>query len=181
MGLKRIGTLIIYETLWYNSRFYRSSFLFENNVLSIRDIHLFNENYESRYYDNYLDDNESVFDALPLMRPHYWKNEIDERPEISFVKLKRIGVYEKIKGDTIDFRGVNEDKCEIIWDLNHEERIKILCYEDKISIKFNVKDSKEFMLCINTLPVLQELNLNTILCKHNDFKYKISLIKGDFQ
>ncbi len=39
-------------------------FLFENNVLSIRDIHLFNENYESRYYDNYLDDNESVFDAL---------------------------------------------------------------------------------------------------------------------
>lgn len=179
-GAKKDWNTYNMKTLWYNSRFYRSSFLFENNVLSIRDIHLFNENYKSRYYDNSLNSNESVFDALPLMRPHYWKNEIDERPEISFVKLKRIGVYEKIKGDTIDFWGVNEDKCEIIWDLNHEESIKILCYEDKINIKFNVEDSKECMLCINTLPVLQELNLNTILCKHNDFKYKISLIKGKF-
>ena len=72
-GAKKDWNTYNMKTLWYNSRFYRSSFLFENNVLSIRDIHLFNENYKSRYYDNYLNSNESVFDALPLMRPHYWK------------------------------------------------------------------------------------------------------------
>lgn len=37
------------RTLWYNSRFYRVSLLWEKNKLSIRDLHLFNEMYKSRY------------------------------------------------------------------------------------------------------------------------------------
>lgn len=179
-GAKKDWNTYNMKTLWYNSRFYRSSFLFENNVLSIRDIHLFNENYKSRYYDDCLNSNESIFDALPLMRPHYWKNELNERPEISFVKLKRIGVYEKVKGDSIEFKTISDSEYEIIWWLDSQENIKVLCTEDKIKIKFNVDNLKKYMICINTLPVLKELNLNTILCKHNDFKYKVSLIKGEF-
>lgn len=168
------------KTLWYNSRFYRSSFLFEDNVLSIRDIHLFNEDYKSRYYNDILNSNESIFDALPLMRPHYWKNEINERPEISFVKLKRIGVYEKVRGNSINFNAISDSECRILWDLYNEENIEVICSDDKIKIKFNVEDSKKYMICINTLPVLKELNLRTILCEHNRFKYTISLIKGEF-
>ncbi|ELC8441325.1 chitobiase/beta-hexosaminidase C-terminal domain-containing protein [Clostridium perfringens] len=179
-GAKKDWNTYNMKTLWYNSRFYRSSFLFENNVLSIRDIHLFNENYKSRYYESSLDSTESIFDALPLMRPHYWKDEINERPEISFVKAKRIGVYEKVEGKYLNFKSIGEDKYEILWQLHEDEKIKILCEEDKIKINFNVKSTEKYMICLNTLPVLKELNLNTILCEHNNFKYKVSLIKGKF-
>ncbi|MFQ7172011.1 MAG: hypothetical protein ACLRQF_07915, partial [Thomasclavelia ramosa] len=51
------------KTLWYNSRFYRLSFLFENGSLIIRDLHLFNENYRSRYYEDVLTEEESIFDT----------------------------------------------------------------------------------------------------------------------
>lgn len=179
-GAKKDWNTYNMKTLWYNSRFYRSSFLFENNVLSIRDIHLFNENYKSRYYESSLDSTESIFDALPLMRPHYWKDEINERPEISFVKAKRIGVYEKVEGKYLDFKSVGEEKYEILWQLHEDEKIRILCEEDKIKINFNVKSPEKYMICLNILPVLKELNLNTILCEHNNFKYKVSLIKGKF-
>lgn len=179
-GAKKDWNTYNMKTLWYNSRFYRSSFLFENNVLSIRDIHLFNENYKSRYYESSLDSTESIFDALPLMRPHYWKDEINERTEISFVKAKRIGVYEKVEGKYLDFKAIGEEKYEILWQLHKDEKIRILCEEDKIKINFNVKSPEKYMICLNTLPVLKELNLNTILCEHNNFKYKVSLIKGKF-
>lgn len=168
------------KTLWYNSRFYRTSLLFENNELTIRDIHLFNENYKSRYYDGILNSNESIFDALPLMRPHYWKNEIETRPEVSFVKAKRIGVYEKLSGKELIYKKLGETSYKLNWKIEEEGEVEFICNEDSINIKFsgNIKDKG--MLCINTLPVLKELNSNSLLCEHNDFKYGISLLKGEF-
>lgn len=168
------------KTLWYNSRFYRTSFLFENNELTIRDIHLFNEKYKSRYYDDILNSHESIFDALPLMRPHYWKNEIDERPEISFVKSRRIGVYEKLKGKKLDFKKFGEASYKLNFKLEDDGEIEFICHEDSMQITFSGKIKNEAMICINTLPVLKEFNSNSLLCEHNNFKYGISLLKGEF-
>ena len=168
------------KTLWYNSRFYRCSFLFEDNILSIRDMHLFNENYKSRYFDRALNSNESIFDALPLMRPHFWRKENCERPEISFLKTKRIGVYEKLKGESFSFRRLSDDTCEVKLKLKEEEEILILCKEDSMNIKFKVGFSDKYLMAINTLPVLKELNSNTLLCNHDGFIYKVSLKRGSF-
>lgn len=179
-GAKKDWNYFNMKTLWYNSRFFRTSFLFENNSLVIRDLHLFDEKYVSRYYDGVLNNNESVFDTLPLMTPHYWRNEIEERPEISIVKEKRIGVYEKLKGENMTYRKNGNDSSLIQWEVDGLGKVEIYLKEETIAFKFTGELKEKGMLCINTLPVLKELNSKGLICKHNNFEYGVSLLKGEF-
>ncbi|MEG0387645.1 MAG: hypothetical protein RR582_04855, partial [Niameybacter sp.] len=55
------------KTTWYSSRFYRSSLMLDKGVLSIRDLYIFDEQYPSRYLNSAIDNNESIFDALPIL------------------------------------------------------------------------------------------------------------------
>lgn len=50
----------------------------------IRDLHLFNEGYPSRYYDQILVEKESIFDPFPVLNAHQFSS-IDPVKERVFV------------------------------------------------------------------------------------------------
>lgn len=176
------------RTLWYNSRFYRTSFLWEKDYLSIRDLHLFNENYKSRYYDDILEDNESVFDSLPILNAHYWSDE-SKRASIDFVSIDNHKRLMKIKGNEPKFSILDESTYKINWKTNNNSEIDITCEECKLLIKNkNLKDNKanndkkeSFALYFNKILVIKEVKEKEIICQHNGFIYNVYLLKGRFE
>ncbi|MGL4989594.1 MAG: FN3 associated domain-containing protein [Sarcina sp.] len=157
------------KTVWYNSRFYRISFLYEKNNLYIRDLNIFDELYKSRYHDDILIEKESIFDALPIVKPHYWSDE-NNRNKIDIIESENQNIFEleNIKFDS------DEVSKYFIEGINKEKNIKIVCSESNIELKANF----DFELNINILPVLRKVEENKIICKYNNFNYYIKINNG---
>lgn len=170
------------RTVWYNSRFYRVSFLWEDNKLSIRDLHLFNENYKSRYYDDTLDDNESIFDALPVLNAHKWSDN-ESRASIDFITLDSDNKIQSLKGKEPRFSTNGESIYNIEWKCENYNFVIMNCTESKIkiSMKSISSNDKKLAIHINKLPVLKDLNRKMLICNHNGFEYRISLDDGNFK
>ncbi len=170
------------KTVWYNSRFYRVSFLYEENKLSIRDLHLFNENYKSRYYYGILDDSESIFDSLPILNAHKWSDD-ESRASIDFITLDNDNKVKELKGKEISFSKEGEETYNIEWKCIDFNFIFVKCSENKINLSMRSISTNEekLALYINKLPVLRDLNRKMIICNHNGFEYRISLEDGNFK
>ncbi len=163
--------------MWYNSRFYRISFLYENMNLSIRDMHIFNENYKSRYYDNTLESNESIFDALPILNAHYWSDD-NKRASIDLIRINNLKELDYIKGYEPNFSVLDDATYKTLWKTIDNSTIEILCKESEIIIKEDI--NKNLGLHINKFPILKYANKKEIICEHNNFTYSLYLIKGEF-
>ncbi|MGL4449956.1 MAG: chitobiase/beta-hexosaminidase C-terminal domain-containing protein [Sarcina sp.] len=166
------------KTLWYNSRFYRVSFLFEKGILTIRDLHLFDENYKSRYLNDILIEEESIFDSLPFLNSHSFSNN-EKRAEINFLRADNINEF--IKGKNILFEKINDSDYKVALETNLNEIFEVVTKEN--SIEFNLKNTKkeqQFYFVINNIPVLDRLEGNRILLKHNNFNYEIYVDNGSF-
>lgn len=170
------------KTTWYNTRFYRTSFLMEKGKLSIRDLHLFNENYKSRYLDDTLETEESIFDALPILNAHLFSTD-ELRASIDIVKVDEYLKREYLIGDKIKFSNSGNSTHKIKWECNNLETVSIDLNEDsmKITMEDSNNSNKKIALHINLLPVLKDINRRTLTCKHNDFLYSINLKKGIFK
>ncbi|MGL4572438.1 MAG: chitobiase/beta-hexosaminidase C-terminal domain-containing protein [Clostridium sp.] len=170
------------KTTWYNSRFYRTSFLMEKGKLSIRDLHLFNENYKSRYYDETLESSESIFDALPILNAHKFSTDAF-RASIDFVKVDEYIRKTYLSGEEVKFIGDGEKSYKVKWNCNSKESVCVDLNEDnmKIVMSGGNLNKEKLALHINTLPVLKDINNTTLICEHNGFKYKVFLKKGKFK
>lgn len=170
------------KTTWYNTRFYRTSFLMEKERLSIRDLHLFNENYKSRYLEDTLEKEESIFDALPILNTHSFSTD-ELRASIDILKVDEYLKKEYLVGDKVKFSNSGDSMHKIKWECNNLEIISIDLNEDsmKITMDNSNDNNKKIALHINVLPVLKDINRRTLTCKHNDFLYSIYLKKGNFK
>ncbi|RYD48613.1 MAG: hypothetical protein EOP85_03215 [Verrucomicrobiaceae bacterium] len=60
------------RSVWYNSRFYRANFLWQDGGLLIRDIHRFDESVKAVTHDSALTTNTLAYTALPVMDSDTW-------------------------------------------------------------------------------------------------------------
>jgi hypothetical protein len=60
------------KTAWYDSRFYRINFLWENGGFFIRDLHRFDENVVSVTHDTALTTSSLAYGTLPVMDGSLW-------------------------------------------------------------------------------------------------------------
>jgi hypothetical protein len=67
------------KTVWYDSRFYRVNFLWENGGFFIRDLHCFNENLVSPTHDTPLTATSLAYETLPIMDWALWSRSATNR------------------------------------------------------------------------------------------------------
>ncbi len=60
------------KSVWFNSRFYRANLLWEGASFRFRDIHVFDQNYESYYLKNALQSSQCVYTTLPVVDGCMW-------------------------------------------------------------------------------------------------------------
>lgn len=154
------------KTLWYCSRFYRISFLIENETMFIRDWFLFDQEYPSRYLEEPLRDVGSIFDALPLMDAHSWKTD-SVRPKAALVDSD--GHF--LSGKNVAFCAKTEDQMDITWQTSKGE-VTVNLLETSIEISGNAG------ILFTHLPILQKKGTNYLQFKYRDFSYEITLDEG---
>ena len=164
------------QTLWYESRFYRTSFLWDQRVFSIRDLFVFHEDYASRYLEGSFDGDESVFDTLPVLDAHYWKTEQVPRPNITLVhadSLRPLRVSDPV------FETVGEGEYHISFAVEGGAFLHIRCREDGMQFRMDGAQP-DWALFWNTLPVLEALHPGRLDCRHEGFAYSVCTEQGVF-
>ncbi|MGL4738912.1 MAG: FN3 associated domain-containing protein [Cellulosilyticaceae bacterium] len=167
------------NTTWYSSRFYRMSLLWDQGEFSIRDLYVFNEDYPSRYLNDYITHNESVFDALPLLDTHNWSTK-EKRASIDFVEAI---TGEKLKGEAPVFLSQEDDENWYVqWKLNEAREMSIVCTQNQMHFEMLQEGGTlEWMMRMNTLPTLEKVESQCILCRHENFAYEVHAVAGTFE
>lgn len=168
------------NTTWYSSRFYRMSLLWDQGELSIRDLYVFNEDYPSRYLKDCITHNESVFDALPLLDTHKWSTK-EKRASIDFVEVE---TGKKLCGEAPVFLAQEDDETwHVKWGLSETREMSIVCTQDTMRFEMLQEDEDQiaWMMCMNTLPTLEDISEDTLVCRHENFVYHIRATQGVFE
>lgn len=83
------------KTVWFNSRYYRANLYWEKDGFRFRDIHLFDEEFESNYYRNAGTGDQFLYFTLPVVDGFLWSTAA-ERAGLRFVRLAADGSREEI-------------------------------------------------------------------------------------
>lgn len=157
------------KTLWYSSKHYRVSFLFEANQLSIRDLFVYHEDYCSRYLNHLMEGNESIFDALPIMNPHYW-SQPGKRARIDFLNMSG----QPLLGPSLTFKSLGEHASQVHFE-SDQGTICVTAAEETLTIQGPVQ------LALSDLPVLTKITAQTLHMRHCDFDYTLKVLEGSIK
>jgi len=173
------------KSVWFNSRYYRTNLLWEKEGFRFRDIHLFDEKFESSYLKKAGTGGQFFYYALPIVDGFSWSTKedraglrivrIDEQGQKKALVLNDPIVKEKAK----DVLEVNtKDKEGNVFTITfHEDRFEVAC-------KFKEKEFN-WMLELHTaasakLP-FQSVGSKQIKAVFRDFSYVLNCKKGSVQ
>jgi hypothetical protein len=173
-----------FKTVWFNSRFYRANFFWEDSTLRIRDIHLFDEDYPSLYAAGVTTTNQASFFTLPFVDGYFWSN----RSVRAGLKLKAIAGGEElvVKGAEPVITDSIPGVLHIVWPLkSFAGNLLIDLDENDIQIRME-GNSKAFPWYFELttaegidLP-FREINPKYINCQFDKMNYRVSAQKGTF-
>jgi len=171
------------KTVWFNSRFYRINLLWENGNLRIRDIHLFDEKFQSAYLAKKATSNECSFFTLPFVDGYIWSTP----QKIAGLRFKAVinGKETLIEGKDPTITDSIAGKLHISWPLKSFEGTLVMDIEEQqIKMKFEGEKSIDWFLDMTTadnmkLP-FKNIGTNRIDCEFDVMKYAITAEKGSF-
>jgi hypothetical protein len=129
------------KTVWYDSRFYRVNFLWDNDRFFIRDLHCFDENMPSPTHDTPLKATSLVYETLPVMDWANWSKTANEPVGIWPVSLSPDGDAKTMtfSGDPV-VKEAGAGELEIEQPILGGGAISITCQEDEL--RFIALDSQ---------------------------------------
>ncbi len=172
------------KSVWYNSRYYRTNLFWENDGFCFRDIHLFNENFESEYLNTPGTGGQFYYYTLPVIDRFHWSTR-DELTGLRIVKIDDEGKKQRVvlkdpivtetSKTTLKVESKDQDDTDYI----------ILLKEDKIEIscKAKAKDMHWFLELevpqerMGRLP-FKNYEPSSISSSFRGFDYKINIEKG---
>jgi len=171
------------KTVWFNSRFYRINLLWENGNLRIRDIHLFDEKFESAYFAKKATSNECSFFTLPFVDGYIWSTP----QKIAGLRFKAIlnGKETLIEGKDPTITDSITGKLHISWPLKSFDGTLVMDIDERqIKMKFEGKKSIDWFLDMTTADSMKlpfkKISAKRIDCEFDVMKYAITATKGSF-
>lgn len=170
------------RTVWFNSRYYRTSILWEGNRMGIRDIHLFDEHKESPYYNHVCTSNQCIYKTLPIVDGCLWST-ADDMAALRIYALTDDGRTEEVLGGepviTKKGKGMN-----VSWPLvNRPGEIQLTMTEKRLTIASTDK-ALRWCLQLNVQPQARlpfvDISGNAVTARSEDFDYRVSLRRGHF-
>jgi hypothetical protein len=168
------------KSLWYDSRFYRTNIIWENSLLRFRDIHLFDENFESNYLNVAGTSTQCEYKTLPLVDGFNWSS----TSYVAGLRLMKIvdGEFVDVKVSNPKTEKINEDSYIITTPIEDGGNC-IINLDDK-SIDINIGSAKgEYVFVLSAdkekeLP-FELIEKNSAKCNFKGFKYQIDYINGE--
>ncbi|OQP64169.1 hypothetical protein A3860_22450 [Niastella vici] len=173
------------KTIWFNSRFYRTNIIWEKGTLRIRDIHLFNEHFPSRYETSIATSNECSFFTLPFVDGYLWS----KPGQLAGLRLKALinGEAIQLEGGDPEFvpvaRGKEISRMHISWPMKTVKgKFEIDLNEQQLVVKWQGEPGIDWYLELNTakdvpLP-FKKVDAGAINCQFENMNYRIRAEKG---
>ena len=117
------------KTVWFNSRFFRVNLLWEKGNLTVRDIHLFDENFPSAYTKEKATSNECSFFTLPFVDGYIWS-----KPGVTAgLRFKEVvdGKEILLSGGDPVINSPAEGKLHISWPIKNKTANLIIDIDEK--------------------------------------------------
>jgi hypothetical protein len=171
------------KTVWFDSRFYRANLLWENGGLRFRDIHMFNENFPSKYETEAATSNECSFFTLPIVDGYLWSN----HTTFAGLLFKTIinGKETEIEGGNPIISDQTTGELLVVWPLkNMKGALHITFTEQQINIAVTANSTAKWYLDLQTadhakLP-FTTIGQKQINAEFEGMKYKMTALKGAF-
>lgn len=171
------------KTVWFNSRFYRLNLLWENGTLRFRDIHLFDEKFQSAYLTKKATSNECSFFTLPFVDGYIWSSP----QQIAGLRFKAIinGKETLLEGGNPTITDSTPGQLHISWPLKSVKGTLVMDIDEyQISIKVIGAKSIDWFLDLTTadnakLP-FKMISSSHIDCQFEVMKYAVTAKRGSF-
>ncbi len=170
------------KTVWFNSRYYRTNLFWEKQSFRFRDIHLFDERFESAYYKKAGEGNQFLYFTLPVVDGFMWSTS-ENRAGLRVMQLKKDGskkelflsnpvVTEPAK-DVLSVKCKDENGNSFNIEF-HEKYFEVSCQpvNKDFSWGLELQTAPEVELPFETI------NKNQVDALFRDFRYSITCKKG---
>lgn len=164
------------QSVWYNSRWYRANWVTTDGEVCIRDIHLFNESYQERYWDATESSSRAVYDTLPVVDGFLWSG----KGIRATWNLTEPGTETPAKGLIRDSQ--DEENGTLCLTLEADgSKVNCCCHEEYMELGF---PEKKFDLLLSW-HTMQETRLiqveeNRVQFDHNGAAYIMTVTGGRF-
>jgi hypothetical protein len=171
------------KTVWFDSRFFRANFLWEQNTLRLTDVHIFDENFTSDYLKEKTYSDKYYLYTLPFIDGY---TAIADR--IDGLRLKA-----RVNGEEILVEGVDDPLVDdhirgqllVTWPLKSiRGTLKIRIDEQTMEIKLESNEPAEWFLDLlmgeNTSTHYHTISPRQIDCLFKGFHYFVRSEKGSF-
>lgn len=119
-----------HKTVWFNSRYYRANLLWKDDAFRIRDIHLFDENMESRYLRQAGTSSQFVYTTLPIVDGFLWST-ADNRAGLRLVEIGPDGNATEIPCGAPSLTSLPDSGLRVEWkDQSSQSTFMLSFYED---------------------------------------------------
>lgn len=173
-----------YKTVWFNSRFYRANLLWDKNTFRFRDIHLFDEEFESSYLKEVETTSKCAYSTLPFVDGFGWST----ADEIAGLRLKAVVDGKELLlegGDPVVDDSVS-GKLHIEWPLTNVSGTLVIDMDEKqMAIKVDENETLTWFLELTTkenaeLP-FEQISDKQINCSFNGMSYSVVCKQGGFK
>jgi hypothetical protein len=164
------------KTVWYNSRFYRANLMWEGDSFRFRDIHLFDERFESDYLAKAGESTQCIYITLPLVDGFMWSTS-SEKAGLRIIDKDgnplTIGAPEVSE--------LPENVLQITFSAASGQTFSLAFYEDRFEVTCN---SDDWALELKTAPEAElpflSVDETRVGAAYNGFEYGVFCKKGAF-
>jgi hypothetical protein len=172
------------KTVWFDSKFYRANILLDKDKsLRFRDIHVFNENMKSEYFDRKGTSTKFVFETLPVVDGLLWSSQ-DHVAGLRFVQLESGGRSAEIAFSETSVTETGREKLLVTCTAADGSIFRILFGEKDIQVSSdsNLAWALELTAAssIASLP-FKSLALDSVNAEYNGVRYAVEVAKGQVE
>ncbi len=173
-----------HKTVWYDSRFYRTNIFWQHDSLRIRDIHLFDERFESPYLRKAGTSTQCIFRALPVIDGFSW-GKPDALASIRIMKTSTNGKAVEVMSKNTVVKELADNKLQVTWSDGAKQQFTLVFDEDHINISSNDEPGAKWVLEFSTAPEIAlpftSFTKQKITAMLDGFEYAIMLDKGSIE
>ncbi|WP_106831373.1 hypothetical protein [Parabacteroides pacaensis] len=175
------------QSVWYNSRFYRANLYWEKDGFCFRDIHLFDEDYQSEYLNTPGTGGQFFYYTLPVVDRFHWSTP-DDKIGLRIVKPDKNGkkteailfdpVVSEPSKTVLKVESGDKDGNHFIFTLN-EDKIEVSCkaVEKDLDWALELRVPQEK---IDRLP-FKQYDKSSVKSEFRGFHYTVACKKGQIE
>ncbi len=173
------------KTVWFNSRYYRANLLWKGSSFRFRDIHLFDEKYQSDYLTKAGTSTQCIYTTLPFVDGFMWStNEV--LAGLKFVCINKKGIASEILMDDPVVTEISGKELLVECKSQTGELFRILFKEDRFEVsRENSRTGMKWVLELQTAPGKElpfvSIDKKEIKAKQNGFDYNINCSRGKIE